>query len=403
MNPMETNPLKVKAVVKAVLPAALAIIITMYAGGYAAATDVENCALCHKYSGLGRIDETGKKRLYYVNDQSYQKSVHGKLRCKECHTEIEKYPHVGTQKVDCSTVCHLVDPANNQRFSHATMIEKYELSVHGKKDAQGKLKEHAEDLPSCTYCHENRAHQPLYGPGHEDRGIALEILDRCLGCHQDNEWTRAFYNHFTHRLHQSRSSRKMVELCASCHEDEERMTRHDLTVTGTFHDTFHWQGIKYGDPNAPNCITCHAPVGYFSHQIMPRTDPRSSIHPDNLVRTCANPDGMQVCHPGATPAFAQGKIHPAKFKTGVFEFKMEGMERLTKISKGVMKPFQELLLQKPASSDLTTLEYYQQIILLLIKYFYMLLIGGLISFMIIHQILDYLSMRREMKEGGHHR
>ena len=73
------------------------------------------------------------------------------------------------------------------------------------------------------------------------------------------------------------------------------------------------------------------------------------------------------------------------------------------ITKGIMKPFQEVLKLKPASSDLTTLEYYQQIVLLLIKYFYMLLIGGLISFMIIHQILDYLAMRREMKEGGHHR
>jgi hypothetical protein len=48
-------------------------------------------------------------------------------------------------------------------------------------------------------------------------------------------------------------------------------------------------------------------------------------------------------------------------------------------------------------------EYYQMIILQLIKYFYMVLIGGLISFMIIHQMLDYFATRREMKEGETHR
>jgi hypothetical protein len=366
------------------------------------AADVENCDLCHKYSGLGRIDESGKKHLFYVNDSLFQQSVHGKVRCKECHSEIEKYPHTNTKKVDCATVCHLIDPSTGENFSHATMIEKYELSVHGTKDAEGNLKEHAEDLAACIYCHENRIYQPVTGLAQKDQGVAQEILDRCLGCHNEEQWARTFYNHFTHRLHQRRTSRRMVELCVSCHEDTERMARHGLTVTGTFHDTFHWQGIKYGDPNAPNCITCHAPVGYFSHQIMPKNDARSAIHRDNLVRTCANLDGLQTCHPSATPSFAQGKIHPADFKIGVFEFKMKGLDRLRKITRGEMKPFQEVRAQQPAPEELTPLDYYQGLILQLIKYFYLMLIGGLISFMILHQVLDYFATRREMKEGGMH-
>ena len=366
------------------------------------AADVENCDLCHKYSGLGRIDESGKKHLYYVNDSLFQQSVHGKIRCKECHSEIEKYPHTNTKKVDCATVCHLIDPSTGENFSHATMIEKYEMSVHGSKDAEGNLKEHAEDLAACIYCHENRIYQPVSGLAQKDQGVAQEILDRCLGCHNEEQWARTFYNHFTHRLHQRRTSRRMVELCVSCHQDTERMARHGLTVTGTFHDTFHWQGIKYGDPNAPNCITCHAPVGYFSHQIMPKNDARSAIHRDNLVRTCANLDGLQTCHPSATPSFAQGKIHPAEFKIGVFEFKMKGLDRLRKITRGEMKPFQEVRAQQPAPEELTPLDYYQGLILQLIKYFYLMLIGGLISFMILHQILDYFATRREMKEGGMH-
>jgi len=393
-----------KSVTNIVTLAVIAVIFALcpLTAPHLMAADVENCDLCHKYSGLGRIDESGRKHLYYVNDSLFQQSVHGKIRCKECHTEIEKYPHTNAKKVDCATVCHLIDPATGKNFSHATMIEKYELSVHGTKDKDGNLKEHAEDLAGCVYCHENRIYQPVTGLAKKDQGIAQEILDRCLGCHNEEQWARTFYNHFTHRLHQRRTSRKMVELCVSCHEDTEKMARHGLTVTGTFHDTFHWQGIKYGDPNAPNCITCHAPVGYFSHQIMPKNDPGSAIHKDNLVRTCANLDGVQVCHPSATPSFAQGKIHPAGFKIGVFEFKMKGLDRLRKITRGEMKPFQEVRAQQPAAEELTPLDYYQGLILQLIKYFYLMLIGGLISFMIVHQILDYFATRREMEKGGMH-
>ena len=378
------------------------LFLILSAPPYLMGADVENCLLCHRYSGLGGIDEKGKKHLFYINEELFTKSVHGKIRCKECHTDIEEYPHTEAKKVDCSNICHLVDPATDKKFSHATMIEKYNKSVHGKTDAQGNLKEHAEDLPECTYCHENRIYQPVSGLARKEQGVAQEILDRCQGCHTDDQWTRTFYNHFTHRLHQRRTSRKMVELCVSCHEDKETMARHGLIVTGTFHDTFHWQSIKYNDPNAPNCITCHAPVGYFSHQIMPNEDPGSAIHKDNLVRTCANPDGVQACHPSATPSFAQGKIHPAGFKIGVFEFKMKGLDRLRKIKRGEMKPFQEVLVQRPETEELTPFEYYQELILELIKYFYMFLIGGLISFMIIHQILDYFATKREMKKGGMH-
>lgn len=349
------------------------------------AADVENCDLCHKYSGLGRIDESGKKHLYYVNDTLMQQSVHRKIRCKECHSDIEKYPHPDPKEVDCSTVCHLVDPSTDKKFSHANMIEGYEMSVHG-KGSPDNPKEHPEDLPTCTYCHENRMYQPVSGLD-EQAGVAQEILDRCLGCHADEEWTRFFYHHFTHRLHRRRSSERMVELCISCHENEEMMDRHGLIVTGTFHDTFHWQAIKYGDPCAPNCITCHAPVGFSSHEIMPADDPRSAIHKDNLVRTCSNPGGLHTCHPNATPAFAQGRIHPVRYKTGVFETKQ--------------RSFRSLFIN-PATEELTGTEYYQQLILQLIKLFYMVLIGGLISFMIVHQLLDFFATRREMKKGGFH-
>ncbi len=39
-------------------------------GSYAA--DIGNCLMCHKYPGLSRIDENGKFRLMYVNEDYIQ-------------------------------------------------------------------------------------------------------------------------------------------------------------------------------------------------------------------------------------------------------------------------------------------------------------------------------------------
>jgi len=193
----------------------------------------------------------------------------------------------------------------------------------------------------------------------------------------------------------------MIELCTKCHEDEVKMKRHGLETVSTFRDTFHWQSIKFGDPDAPNCITCHAPVGYLSHDIKPRTDPRSAIHKDNLVRTCSNPDGFQNCHPGATRSFAEGRVHPPGFKVGLFNAGTEAGDVSGAIQKPavrnlgylVTKWFSEKAPQKATPGSM---------LLFLIKYFYMLLIGGLISFMIIHQFLDFLATRRERNQGGPH-
>ena len=68
-----------------------------------AAPDEENCLICHRYPAIGRYDENGIKRVYYINDQMFLNSVHGKLRCKSCHVDLDKIPHENVKKVDCAT------------------------------------------------------------------------------------------------------------------------------------------------------------------------------------------------------------------------------------------------------------------------------------------------------------
>ena len=70
------------------------------------AADIGNCLLCHKYPGLSRIGENGKFRLFYVNENVFMQSVHAKVKCEGCHTDIQKIPHEPAKKVDCLRECH---------------------------------------------------------------------------------------------------------------------------------------------------------------------------------------------------------------------------------------------------------------------------------------------------------
>jgi hypothetical protein len=63
-------------------------------------------------------------------------------------------------------------------------------------------------------------------------------------------------------------------------------------------NSFHGIAHKYGEMVVADCASCH---GY--HDILPSSDPRSSINPKNIPQTCGK------CHKGASENFAKGKVH----------------------------------------------------------------------------------------------
>ena len=294
--------------------------------GTNAVSDTENCLLCHRYPSIGRYDETGTKRVFYVNDKKFAGSIHGKLKCKNCHVGLDKIPHTDVQKVDCATKCHIKEPSTNQEFSHINMIQKFEASVHGTGTAE-KPKPFPADLPTCKYCHTNHMYSPLEGMWGNSAALSNETLTRCIGCHTKESWAQNFYAHFTHRMRRQRTQAEVIKLCTSCHEDVQKMARHGLESIETYKDTFHWNLVRYGVKNAPDCISCHIPVGYSTHDIRPRTDPVSPLHIFNRINTCSNQGGLQVCHSGASAEFATGRVHAYGTKAQLLAVKSsEGFE-----------------------------------------------------------------------------
>jgi len=76
----------------------------------------------------------------------------------------------------------------------------------------------------------------------------------------------------------------------------------------TYKESFHGVASKYGMTTVADCASCH---GF--HDIRPSSDPKSSIHKDNLAKTCGR------CHPGAGKNIIKGKIHiePEKKEAGI--------------------------------------------------------------------------------------
>jgi hypothetical protein len=355
-----------------------------------AAPDEENCLICHRYPGLGRYDENGNKRVYYINDQLFAGSVHGKMRCKNCHEDLDKIPHENVKKVDCSTQCHIKEPSTNRDFSHKNMAQIYDRSVHGKEVSSPK--KFPEDFPTCTYCHGNQSYNPYAGFWGKSEELSRETLARCQGCHMDKKWTEKIYAHFTHRMRRRRTQNEIIQLCTSCHEDEKKMARHGLEAVSTFKDTFHWTLVKYNVQNAPDCITCHVPVGYTTHEINPKDNPLSPVYKGNRIKTCSNQGGIQDCHPTATIKFAEGRVHAYGTKVQL----MADEEAKLKAQK------EEPLLMLRATEEVSAKEVFHYKVLSLIKLLYKFLIAGVIGFMSLHQLLDFRMARKKMKKEAQH-
>jgi len=354
--------------------------------------DTENCLLCHRYPGMGRYDENGRKRIFYVNDDKFAHSVHGKLKCKNCHVGLDKIPHTDIKKVDCSTMCHIKEPSTNREFSHINMVEKYEASVHGRGSKENP-KPFPEDLPTCTYCHENRIYNPLGGFWGKSEALSNETLARCQGCHTQEGWAKDFYSHFTHRMRRRRTQAEMVRLCTSCHEDSKKMIRHGVETVETYKDTFHWTQVKFDVKDAPDCVSCHVPVGYSSHEIRPKTDPNSPVNMLNRLNTCSNQGGLQTCHPGATAGFATGRVHAYGMKA-----QLAAAKRFSNLVGGEMSSGE--LIKERAVIDMTDEEIFHFMVIKLIKLFYKIFIPLVVGSMCLHQWLDYLSLRRRRKKSA---
>ncbi len=281
-----------------------------------AALPIQKCMICHGKKDFKKVREGGQIIKLYVDLKEIDESVHGKKICTDCHYDVIEIPHKETpKKVQCVR-CHF--KGNPEGAPQSDAYLEYERSVHGMEAEKGNAK-----APICQNCHGDhnirltddpssevfpekvastcgKCHIKVYGEYiNSIHGVSFyqkDIFDAptCTSCHGEHLiQTKAEPDSAIHPAN-------VVKTCEHCHKEEQIVGKYGIEVdqVSTFEDSFHGIAVKFGSRTAANCASCHG-----VHDIRPSSDPLSSIHIDNIPKTCGK------CHPGANKNYAKGKIH----------------------------------------------------------------------------------------------
>jgi cytochrome b subunit of formate dehydrogenase len=217
------------------------------------------CGRCHGQKFL--MESNGQSSQPFI---SYQQSVHGRAIengsmsaavCTDCHDSHKILPASDPK----SPISRMNVPATCGKC-HTSIEETFNQSVHGQAIAQGN-----QLAPNCTDCH---GIHTIKSPGNPNSPVSEQNVSR--------------------------------DVCARCHEGV-RLSQ-ELGVPGgrvtTYFDSYHGLAAQGGSVVAANCSSCHG-----VHNILPSSDPRSTVNRANLDATCGK------CHKGVTQKFTLTPVH----------------------------------------------------------------------------------------------
>jgi cytochrome b subunit of formate dehydrogenase len=217
------------------------------------------CGSCHGQKLV--MERSGNSAQPFV---SYQDSVHGKAVaagsdkaavCSDCHGT-----HEILSAADAKSPIFKFNVPQTCGKCHSRVQTEYVQSIHGQAVARGNWQ-----APVCTDCHGIHTILSHLNPSSSVSPLNLATVT-----------------------------------CARCHEGM-RLTR-EFGIPGgrvaSYMESYHGLASKLGSTVVANCASCHG-----VHNILASTDPRSTIFPANLVKTCGQ------CHPGVTERFVAAKVH----------------------------------------------------------------------------------------------
>jgi len=215
-------------------PLLLAGLLSGPSVGFAQST--EDCMMCHEDPSL--ISERTGQRVS-LNLTGFQASVHGSLECIDCHADLSgaELPHaVPLAPVDCG-------------LCHDDIAGVYKNSMHGRMVEAG-----APLAPRCWDCHGSH---DIVGPtAPNSRVTKFQIPFMCGRCHKEGTPVSQTYD----------IPQDSIQTHYSFGVHAEGLYQKGLTVSAV-------------------CTDCHT-----AHNVLPHTDPSSSIHASNIPSTC------QKCH-----------------------------------------------------------------------------------------------------------
>ena len=329
------------------------------------------CLKCHENPKVKTAD--GGKSMTVLADE-FGRSAHRKLDCAECHTTALTVNHtpdrLGLVKPEVCQDCHADefkaiagsihgrrakgdkaikdcmgchdslhkvrkegDPAStlsavNQIKTcggcHEEMMAHYERSEHARALLKSGL---VGSSPSCSSCHGK--HDILPGTEPASTTSHAKIPETCGKCHSGilREWEESAHGALWKTANGGKTSSE-APVCSTCHEPhaikrpDTAAVRNEVSdrcgnchakLFESFHDSLHGKASELNNRKAAVCADCHTP-----HHNLTASDPRSSIHPDNLAKTC----GASGCHARVNASFLTFDPHanPTDPKRNLFVY-----------------------------------------------------------------------------------
>jgi len=269
------------------LPAFAAALVLLTSVARAAPTSNAECLGCHDKSK----HESADLKTEAVDMARYERSVHKKVTCVECHQDAKGDAcKKGLGPATCAH-CHDKEAA---AFSQG---------VHGRaKDGQGR------PLVSCANCH--GTHDTLSKKNPASSVYPMEQPKTCAKCHDGKNATTnapkragfhlSDYQKSAHWLGMTKDGLTVSASCISCHgnhdmkglrEAESKVSRQNLPGTcGKCHEGHaekylagvHGQALLRGSADTPICTDCHGDHGIKDHE-----DKASSVYANQVSKmTC---------------------------------------------------------------------------------------------------------------------
>ena len=231
-----------------------------------------DCLDCHNDPANTRTvgDKSVPLELFTTN--RFDKSVHAKLNCVDCHRGMTDLVHDSDLPEPSCSGCH--EPA----ATHDKAAKDYSMSIHGASHTLG-----ASGAATCWDCHGSHDMPPVKDP--QSRVFKLNQPRTCAACHSNPGLTKEYRMHFPEAANQYMDSIHGMKLlkqglivapsCADCHgaHDIKRAVDRDAPINKanvaktcgkchygieeTYMKSVHGQLLAKGDKNGPVCTDCH--------------------------------------------------------------------------------------------------------------------------------------------------
>ncbi len=296
------------------------------------------CVDCHK-DVKGLVHEATPKKISCADchsdaQQAYSHSQHAKTTksgspaatCVDCHGGAHEVVGADDAKSPINRLnipatcgkCHAQKFLMESNGVSAQPSVSYQDSVHGRAVAKGSMK-----AAVCTDCH--GSHEILAARDSKSPISKFNVPGTCGKCHSQVQQTYMGSIHGQaitrgnsmspvctdcHGIHSIQSHKDpnspvaeqnlSRDTCARCHEGV-RLSK-EFGVPGnrvsSYMDSYHGLATEGGSVVAANCSSCHG-----VHDILPSSDPHSTINHDHLQETCGK------CHQGVTQKFIYARVH----------------------------------------------------------------------------------------------